>query len=94
MSEMGRLFRRHMVLRGFAEATKESYEYAMADLARAYGGTPPEGLNCAQVQAHLARLADGNAPKRMTLSCAEFVGRFLLHVLPPGFQKVRAGPAA
>ena len=26
----------------------------------------------------------------MTLPCAEFVGRFLLHVLPPGFQKVRA----
>jgi len=34
--------------------------------------------------------ADGNAPKRMTLSCAEFVGRFLQHVLPSGFQKVRA----
>jgi len=26
----------------------------------------------------------------MTLTCAEFVGRFLLHVLPKGFQKVRA----
>ena len=34
--------------------------------------------------------ADGNALKRMTLPCAEFVGRFLLHVLPKGFQKVRA----
>ena len=56
MSEMGRLFRQHMVLRGFAEATKESYEYAMADLARAYEGTPPEALNCAQVQEHLARM--------------------------------------
>jgi hypothetical protein len=34
--------------------------------------------------------ADGNALKKMTLTCAEFVGRFLLHVLPKGFQKVRA----
>ena len=34
--------------------------------------------------------ADGNALKEMTLTCAEFIGRFLLHVLPEGFQKVRA----
>ena len=34
--------------------------------------------------------ADGNTQKTMTLTCAEFVGRFLLHVLPRGFQKVRA----
>ncbi len=34
--------------------------------------------------------ADANAPKVMTLSCTEFIGRFLLHVLPSGFQKVRA----
>ncbi|MDD2454997.1 MAG: transposase [Kiritimatiellae bacterium] len=34
--------------------------------------------------------ADGNALKEMTLTCAEFVGRFPLHILPKGFQKVRA----
>ena len=34
--------------------------------------------------------ADGNSLKEMTLPCAEFVGRFLLHVLPKGFQKIRA----
>ena len=34
--------------------------------------------------------ADGNALKRMPLPCAEFIGRFRLHVLPKGFQKVRA----
>jgi hypothetical protein len=28
--------------------------------------------------------------KTMSLTCAEFIGRFLLHVLPKGFQKVRA----
>jgi integrase/recombinase XerD len=56
MGEMGRRFRQHMVLRGFAEATKESYEYALVDLVRAYEGTSPDLLNCAQVQAHVARL--------------------------------------
>lgn len=34
--------------------------------------------------------ADNNTQKTLTLSCMEFIGRFLLHVLPKGFQKVRA----
>ena len=34
--------------------------------------------------------ADGNAQKTMPLTCGEFIGRFLLHILPKGFQKVRA----
>jgi len=34
--------------------------------------------------------ADGNAEKEMTLPLGDFIGRFLLHVLPKGFQKVRA----
>jgi hypothetical protein len=34
--------------------------------------------------------ADGNSEKTMTIPCADFIGRFLLHVLPKGFQKVRA----
>ena len=34
--------------------------------------------------------ADGNAEKEMTLPLGDFIGRFLLHVLPSGFQKVRA----
>lgn len=58
MSELGKQFRQYMVLRGFAEATKESYEYAMADLVRAYDRTSPELLSCAQVQMHVARLID------------------------------------
>jgi hypothetical protein len=33
---------------------------------------------------------DGNTEKQMALPCTEFIGRFLLHVLPGGFQKVRA----
>jgi hypothetical protein len=34
--------------------------------------------------------ADGNREKTMTIPVADFIGRFLLHVLPRGFQKVRA----
>lgn len=34
--------------------------------------------------------ADGNAEKKLTIPCADFIGRFLSHVLPRGFQKVRA----
>ena len=34
--------------------------------------------------------SDGNAEKTLTIPCADFIGRFLLHVLPHGFQKVRA----
>lgn len=30
-----------------------------------------------------------NHPKRMTLSAEEFIRRFLLHTLPPGFQRIR-----
>jgi site-specific recombinase XerD len=45
-----------MVLRGFADATKESYEGAMVGLVRAYGGVSPDQLSCDQVQAHVARL--------------------------------------
>jgi len=34
--------------------------------------------------------ADGNTEKTLTIPVADFIGRFLLHVLPRGFQKVRA----
>jgi hypothetical protein len=33
--------------------------------------------------------AHGQARKEMTLSATEFIRRFLLHVLPPGFMRVR-----
>lgn len=32
---------------------------------------------------------DGNAQKAMTLAATEFIRRFLLHVLPPGLQRIR-----
>jgi hypothetical protein len=57
MGEMGRLFREHMVLRGFAEATKESYEHALIDLVRAYEGTSPDQLTCEQVRPATSSIA-------------------------------------
>lgn len=33
--------------------------------------------------------ADGNCTKQMTLSAEEFIRRFLLHVLPPRFVRIR-----
>ena len=56
MGELGRKFRQQMVLRGFAEATKESYEGAMVDLVRSYGGVSPDLLSCGQVRDHMERL--------------------------------------
>jgi hypothetical protein len=32
---------------------------------------------------------DGGAQKTMTLTAEEFIRRFLLHVLPPGLQRIR-----
>lgn len=32
---------------------------------------------------------NGSAPIEVTLFCLEFVRRFMMHVLPPGFQKIR-----
>jgi hypothetical protein len=34
--------------------------------------------------------ADGNIEKPLTIPCVDFIGCFLLTVLPRGFQKVRA----
>jgi hypothetical protein len=33
--------------------------------------------------------ADGNQPKLMTLDAVEFIRRYLLHILPSGFVKIR-----
>lgn len=32
---------------------------------------------------------NNSAPMEVTLSCREFIRRFMMHVLPPGFQKIR-----
>ena len=34
-------------------------------------------------------IKQGDPKREITLSCTEFIRRFLMHVLPPGFQKIR-----
>lgn len=46
-------------------------------------------LDDGQVQLDYKDYRDGNARKRMTLSGEELIRRFLLHVLPKGFMRVR-----
>ena len=46
-------------------------------------------LENGQVSFRWKDYANDNAPKVMTLDAEEFIRRFLLHVLPPGFQRIR-----
>ena len=46
-------------------------------------------LDGGQVRFHWKDYAQGNANKVMTLAAIEFIRRFLLHVLPRGFVKIR-----
>jgi len=52
MGTLREQFRQYMRVRGFAEKTQESYEYAMVELVRAYG-VSPDRLSNAQIQAQL-----------------------------------------
>jgi hypothetical protein len=42
-----------------------------------------------QIQFHWKDYRDNNRQKTMTLAAEEFIRRFLLHVLPDGFQRIR-----
>jgi Putative transposase/Transposase zinc-binding domain len=42
-----------------------------------------------KIQFHWKDYAHGGAPKTMTLKAVEFIRRFLLHVLPSGFVRIR-----
>ena len=57
---------------------------------RAIRDGPSTGAGQATVTFAWRDRADGNTEKEMTLPCADFIARFLRHVLPSGFQKVRA----
>jgi len=56
MSELGKKFRQHMVLRGFSDKTVESYEHAIVDLLRACPGRSPDQLSHDEIQSHVASL--------------------------------------
>jgi hypothetical protein len=45
---------------------------------------------CSQVTFAWRDRADDNTEKTLTIPAADFIGRLLFHVLPRGFQKVRA----
>lgn len=45
-------------------------------------------LRNGQVTFRFRDSADGNTQKLMTIEAIEFIRRFLLHVLPPGFVKI------
>jgi hypothetical protein len=47
------------------------------------------GMNTETVSFRWKDYADGNAPKTMTLGGIEFIRRFLQHVLPSGFVRIR-----
>jgi len=47
------------------------------------------GMNDGMVSFNWRDYSDSNKIKLMTLSADEFIRRFLLHVLPPGFRKIR-----
>jgi hypothetical protein len=46
-------------------------------------------INDGKVQFRWKDYRDGNRQKTMTLGADEFIRRFLLHVLPDGFQRIR-----
>jgi len=46
-------------------------------------------INDGQVTFHWRDYNDGNKQKVMTLTAEEFIRRFLIHILPPGFRKIR-----
>ncbi len=46
-------------------------------------------LDGGQITFHWRDSAHHNQPRRMTLSLEEFLRRFLLHLLPPGFVRIR-----
>src|SRR5882672_6909868 len=47
------------------------------------------GIEDDQIQFHWKDYRDNDQQKTMTLSADEFIRRFLLHVLPDGFQRIR-----
>ena len=56
MGELGRMYRRQMVLRGFSEKTIESYGHAMVELAKAYPGISLDQLSKEQIPVHIVDL--------------------------------------
>jgi len=79
MGELGRMYRRHMVLRGFSENTIESYKRAMVALTKAYPGRPPDQLSKEEIQAHLVDLITKQKLSWSTVNICSSAFRLFYH---------------
>ena len=77
-----------MRLRGFAASTHEAYLHALRDLAR-FHRRPLDTLSCAEVQAFLDDLITVRHLAWATVNVYFSACRFLAHILPDGFHKIR-----
>ena len=79
-----------MTIRQLGEKTQHDYVRVARDFAAFLGRSPdlaePEDLR--RYQLHLASYGASQI-KTMTLPAEEFLRRFLLHVLPSGFHRIR-----
>jgi hypothetical protein len=78
----------------FAKRPFEGPDYVIRYLARythrvAIAKGRLIGIEDGQVTFRWRDSADGSQQKLMTLDAIEFIRRYLLHVLPPGFVKIR-----
>src|SRR5579864_7262923 len=70
---------------GIASARREGFERVLSSVALG-----EVGIVGSWEVSRLSRIsADGNRQKLMTIDAVEFIRRFLLHVLPRGFIKIR-----
>ena len=83
---------REMQLRCFAASTQKSYLDAVTGLAKYYIAISNHRLHSVadgQVVFAYRDRKDANLVKHLTLPAAEFIRRFLQHVVPPGFCRIR-----
>lgn len=91
---MNRRRKPEILRKGVCSAYRFLYEQALDDLARythkvAIGNHRILSLEGSQVRFSWRDRDHGNVRRELTLAAEDFIGRFLLHVLPLGFVKVR-----
>ena len=79
---------------GYCQAPLGGPEHVLSYLGRyihrvAISNDRITGIDGDQVSLSYRDRADGNRQKRLTLSAEEFIRRYLLHILPEGFVKIR-----
>src|ERR1035437_5835296 len=79
MTRLRQMMLEELERRNYAQTTIESYIRAVEDFANYFHRSPDRWRDSAH----------GNQQRLMTLAVEEFLRRFLLHVLPPGFVRIR-----